>query len=301
MTQHSRFDELHDRYHAILTTKTGTRYERLAALVFKILEDRNVVIHNVKLIGDSAVAHQIDISIEVNGARRRVIIECKDFDLSGKKVGLEVVRNFRSVIEDTNADEGIVLTCTGYTKDALQYAKAKNIKLAVLREIRGGDLEGLIQAVHVDIHIQRDVNHAATIAMNQTNRDLFASELAAIGIQRGIHKVHPVYFVKGDERVQYTDFLSKELNQRKAIKNAEGRWEVVTPPEGWSLQVADGPLVQFDYMKTSFDEHTLTVPIRVTSDRIAELLLTGLGDDDIIIFGDQLERRKIDPESGEIL
>jgi hypothetical protein len=52
---------------------------------------------------------------------------------------------------------------------------------------------------------------------------------------------------------------------------------------------------------TSYDIDTEVIPITVTSDRIAELLLAGFGDDDIIIFGDQIERRQIDPETGEIL
>jgi hypothetical protein len=43
------------------------------------------------------------------------------------------------------------------------------------------------------------------------------------------------------------------------------------------------------------------IPITATSNRIAELIAEGLGDDDIFIFGDQLERRKIDPDTGEIL
>jgi hypothetical protein len=40
MTQRSKYDELHDRFHAILSTKAGTRYEMLAAMVFKSLEDK---------------------------------------------------------------------------------------------------------------------------------------------------------------------------------------------------------------------------------------------------------------------
>jgi hypothetical protein len=50
---------LHDRYHKLLSSKAGTRYERLAAMVFKILEDHNVIIHDLKLVGDSTVAHQL--------------------------------------------------------------------------------------------------------------------------------------------------------------------------------------------------------------------------------------------------
>ena len=68
----SRYDALHDKYHQILTTKAGTRYERLAALVFKVLEDKNVVVHDLKLAGeDTDVKHQIDVSIESASVTKR--------------------------------------------------------------------------------------------------------------------------------------------------------------------------------------------------------------------------------------
>src|SRR5262249_1709328 len=64
----SRYDELHDKYHKILTTKAGTRYEQLAALVFKALQDKNAVIHDMELAGeDPEVKHQIDVTVEIAG------------------------------------------------------------------------------------------------------------------------------------------------------------------------------------------------------------------------------------------
>jgi Restriction endonuclease len=301
MTIRSRYDELHDRYHTILTTKAGTRYERLAALVFKILEDRNVVIHHLWLGGDSSVPHQIDISIENAGKRRRVIIECKDYDLSGQKVGLDILRSFRSVMEDTKAEEGIVLTCTGYTRDAQKYAKAKGIKLAVLREIRAEDLEGMIQTVVVELNVQSHKNHKTTLSLSQESSDLFAAQCAKLGISGVIHHSHPVFFVRGSDRVRFTDFLSTEVNKRQTTKNELGRWEVKTPPDGWYLQVGSGPPIPFNYIVTTYDFHIQRIPIEVISDRIAELVMVGLRDDDIIIFGDQIERRKIDAATGEIV
>jgi hypothetical protein len=47
----SRYDELHDRFFPILSSKEGTRYERLAAVVLKALDEKNVVIHDFKLRG----------------------------------------------------------------------------------------------------------------------------------------------------------------------------------------------------------------------------------------------------------
>jgi len=83
MDNKSKYDKLHDKYNTLLTQKSGTRYERLAAFVFKTLEKSDVVIHDLKLIGDTGVKHQIDVIIEKNCKKRRTLIECKDFDISG--------------------------------------------------------------------------------------------------------------------------------------------------------------------------------------------------------------------------
>ena len=73
----SRYDELHDRYFEIRTTKSGTRYERLAAFVFKALDNNDVVIHDLKLLGETGVEHQIDVIIEINGVQKRILIELR--------------------------------------------------------------------------------------------------------------------------------------------------------------------------------------------------------------------------------
>jgi hypothetical protein len=300
MTQRSKYDDLHDRYHAILSTKAGTRYEMLAAMVFKSLEDKNTVIHDLKLTGDSEVPHQIDVSIEKNGKTWRVIIECKDFDVSGDKVGLDIVRNFRSVVEDTNADEAIIITCTGYTRDAQKYAKAKNIKLAVLRQAEDRDMEGRFKTVVINLMIETAKNYSTTLSMSQANNDIFVSECQRVGISGGIHVAHPVFFVRGAERHQFTSFLSQKVNA-PAKKLPSGRYAVETFPDGWSLQVENGPLIAFDLITTTFEVELLKSQLNVTSDRIAEMILSGLGAHDILIFDDQLQGRKIDADTGEIL
>ena len=157
----SRYDAIHDKYARILTTKGGTRYERFAVIVFKSLEENRVVIRDVRLIGASDVAHQFDVSIQSNGRPRRVIIECKDFDLSGQRVGLEIIRNFWAVWSDTKANEAIVLTCTGFTSDAAKFAKAKGIKLAVLRAFEDSDWEGRFRTIVLQI-----------IAINRSNYEM---------------------------------------------------------------------------------------------------------------------------------
>lgn len=300
MTMRSRYDELHDRYHAILTTKAGTRYEILAALVFKALEEKNTVIHDMKLVGVSDVAHQIDVTVEASGNKRRVLIECKDYDISGEKIGLDIIRSFRSVLEDTQADEGIVITCNGFTSEAQKFAKATDIKLAILRKFEVADMEGRIKTVVVDLVVQTPKTPTATLSISVENQRLMTEECQRIGIQGGVSNTDAVYFVRAGERVQFNEFLSARMREAMAGSWDVQRHDVTVSPDGWTLQVEHGPLIAFDAIVISFEMDEQSHQIQITSDRIAELILSGFGSADIIIFGDQLERRRIDTETGEI-
>ena len=153
MSESSKYDEIHDRYWNSTTTKSGTRYERLVACVIKSLNKYNHITHDVKLIGASKVSHQIDVTIETPGNRKRLLIECKDFDISGNKVDLSIVRNFWGVVDDTEPDEAIIITCNGFTREAQKYAKHKGIKLAILREFTEADMACRIKTMQFSIHM----------------------------------------------------------------------------------------------------------------------------------------------------
>jgi Restriction endonuclease len=299
MTKRSRYDELHDKYHQIITTKTGTRYERLAAMVFKALEERNVVIHDLKLSGqDPEVKHQIDVSVEIGGAIKRVLVECKDFDVSGDKVGLDIIRNFRSVLEDTKADEGIVITCNGFTEDAQKYARSKNIKLAVLRIFETQDMNGRIVRIVIGFVIQRPANPQVTVAISQVNLPQYSEQLAAIGVKNVISNTDPVFFVRGTERHQFNAFVTQRMND--AIKSAGPKAIRITVPSGsWLIQVGSNSPIPFDGIVCAFDVDETQEMLEIASQRVAELILEGFGSADILIYGDQIERRTIDPETGK--
>jgi hypothetical protein len=296
----SRYDELHDKYHAILTTKAGTRYERLAAMVFKALEERDIVIHDLKLSGeDPDVKHQIDVTIEIDGVKKRRLIECKDFDIAGDKVGLGILRDFRSVIEDTKADEGIVISCTGFTEDARKYAKSKGIKLAVLRVVEMRDLNGYILKIRIGITVQLPANPTATIAIPEIVSQRYFEQLEAIGAKNGIHNTDPVFFVRDGERYQFNAFVTKRMND--AIPPAGPTIvEAIIPPDDWLIQIGANPALPFDGIKVKFEVDEERHTSEIVSDRVAELILAGFGEDDIIIYGDQIERRSIDADTGEV-
>jgi len=302
MPGRSKYDELHDKYHKILTNKSGTRYERLAALVFKALNDGETVIHDLKLVGeDSDVKHQIDVTVKVIGKpRTRLLIECKDFDLAEKPVGLDIVRSFRSVVEDTKADVGIILTCKGFTKPAQKYAKSKNIKLGILRAVESADLESRIQKIVLRLVIDATILERASLHMSEEDQKIFAEHLAARGVgTSGIWKHDPVYFVKEGAKEQFCEFLSARANQSSLWKQTKSGG-LAMASDAWALQIDDLPTIPFDAIVLDIRNEREEEIIERTSNRVAELILSGFGTADIIIFEDQLSRYRIDPDTGEV-
>lgn len=128
-----RIDLVYDRLVAEEKLKAGTKYERLAAIAFRILTERTTL-HDLRLRGEVGVAHQIDAV--VGHERKRILIEAKDYD---KKVDLPVVRDFSAVVEDLQPDEAFVVTTVGFSDNAKQWAEAKGLTLALLRPPEGDE------------------------------------------------------------------------------------------------------------------------------------------------------------------
>lgn len=297
----SRYDELHDKYHHILSAKGGTRYERLAAMVFKALEDRNVVIHDLKLSGaDPEVKHQIDVTITVNGTNKRILVECKDLDISGDKVDLDIARSFRSVIEDTDVDEGIILTCNGFTKDAARYAKSKNIKLAILRIVEDRDIKGRIHRIIVNLVVQTPKDPNATLVFESHHQAAYNTQLEAIGVTDGVRADDPVFFTDGTQCIHFNEYLTSKMNEAMGTA-AGGTLSINVPAEGWQIQIAGDPPIPFLGIVVDFGIDSETEILNTASQRTAELILSGFADKDIIIYGDEIERRFIDPNTGEVI
>jgi hypothetical protein len=140
-------DLVYDRLVAEEKLKSGSKYERLAAIVFRALTG-NTTIHDLRLRGESGVAHQIDAVVGLDN--RRILIEAKDYD---KPVGLPIVRNFSAVIADIEPNDAYIVTTERFTRDAVKFAKAKGIQLAVLRPLRDEDWENLVRRVRLTIQM----------------------------------------------------------------------------------------------------------------------------------------------------
>ena len=300
----SSYDELHDRYEAFLSTKSGTRYERLAALVFKALHEQHAVVHDLKLSGEGdGVKHQIDVTIEQGDATRRILLECKDFDISGTKVGLGIARDFWAVIDDTGANEGWIVTCNGFTADAAAYAKSKGIKLIELRAFKPEDMEGRVSQIHVNMHAVIPTKPSVSVLMQPDAQREYARQFALISNEPGVHLHDPVFVVEPEGREHINTVISRamasaiDLNDPGCVDGAKRTFR--HGASGRTIQIADGDPIPFDGIEGSFEIAVETHSFDVTPKRIAELLLKGFGSEDLIIFDDQLQRFTIDPTTGE--
>lgn len=296
----SKYDALHDKYNRIATTKSGTRYERLTAFVFKIIHQTDTVIHDLKLIGDSEVKHQIDVTIEKRGEKKkRVLIECKDYDISGDKVGLDILRNFFGVVEDVKPDEAMVITCNGFTSDAQKYAKAKNIKLAVLRCFEDKDWEGRIKNIALKFHIQTLSDPEIGILLNDEGKGKKLQQDMANAGMKGfcISKGEPVYVHLPKEKLQINEFIAREMNNYPRDK--AGSVELITAKNG-AIEIENRGPVEIDGIKLTFEIYHFERETLIASQKVAEMILTGFDGTDLIIFDNDIKRLNIDDENGEV-
>jgi hypothetical protein len=296
----SRYDDLHDKYYALLSSKAGTRYERLAAVVFKALDEQKTVIHDLRLIGDSGVGHQIDVTIERDGVRRRILIECKDFDLSGDKVGLDVARNFFGVVEDLAPEESYIISCNGFTADSIRYCEAKGIRLAVLREFRDADWDGRVRRFVVDMRMLSAGEPTLALGLN-TDADIekLTGDLEAIGASGGaVWKHQDVSFVREGVRTPAIEFIQRHRTYDRSTP--DGLVEHDIDVEGLAIEVETRGPIPIAHLRLSYEVLRGGKRIIIGGDKIGVLLLQRLGAAPRAIWDDELRRFRI-ADSGEIM
>ena len=302
MEKQSRYSELFDRYQKVSTTKRGTKYEVLTAFVFKSLCEAGVVVHDIRLIGENNVPPaQIDVCIEVGGAPRRILIECKDFDVSGDPVGIGIIRGFCAVVMDLRPDESFVITCNRFTEEAVLYAKAKGIKLAILREFREEDKEDRITKFHVNIK-SRNVENCGSILRikDEESRNKWCSDLKKANIaEKEIIKSDKIFINTPSCRFKLIEFLDKELNAYPRKNTGHVIHKVAT--NGFNIEIENMGGIPIGDLILDFDIVDYEYSFELISQKIARLILEKLDEnDEVVIFEDDLKRYKYDPNTREI-
>lgn len=286
------------------TLKTGEYYERLAAAVLKLLEPTSVVVHDIKLVGQvSGVKHQIDVNVERGGNQHHILIECKDFSQRARegKVDLEIVKAFYAVCEDAKPDEAIILSCTGFTREAVKFAKGmpfcgdRCIKLMVLRRFTEDDWEGRIREIHLkltlsvltpSLQVKLDGNRLTQEQLEQVN------EITAQG--GGASAESPIRSDEWADGQMLKAAVEEQLKERvEPLDGDDGQIEGVLhlPPDA-EIQLAGRWLALKEVSWSYRVENTVHETI-VGADRVAALimqLVEGEGwDEDRLIWRDELE------------
>ena len=98
-----------------------------------------------------------------------------------------------------------------------------------------------------------------------------------------------------------TAFVEKGLRDKKPARTTTGKNAIEINSEGWKLELEGYGQFEFGSLVISFDSNQIRSEVTVTSKRIAELIVTGLAGADLIVYGDELEKRNIDADTGEVL
>lgn len=100
-----------------------------------------------KVKGKSGVFHQIDVlTSQADGmCQVRTAIECKYVN---KKITKDTVMKVLGVINDAQIEKGIIVSRSGFTKDAADYAREYSIGIVELREAHEKDFEGGSKEFH---------------------------------------------------------------------------------------------------------------------------------------------------------
>lgn len=203
---------IYDKYVAEERLKNGTKFERLAAIVYKHLDKETVVIHDMCLRGDGKTAmHQIDVLIEKNSRKKRVLVECKNYS---DVVGIGVIRDFYGAVHQLKPDEAIVVSSKGFTKGAQKFAKDEGIRLAVLREFRENDWQGRIK--RFILHINLKIPTVLKVSWIWDDPETAEQILKAKGIVNGLEQeviTDEEYFYDRNRNIQgtYHDILDPLL------------------------------------------------------------------------------------------
>src|SRR5690606_3421231 len=112
----------------------GKQYELLVEKLFKQLAPNAEIKQDDYILGkNSNTKRQIDVSIRFKnmGISYLTIIQAKDYS---RPADIKVVDEFKSVIEDTLANKGILICSKGFTKKAKEYGKKVGIELLSIHE-----------------------------------------------------------------------------------------------------------------------------------------------------------------------
>jgi len=297
-----RIDNIYDSHIIDEKLKTGTKYERLAAVVYKTFQEDDVIIHDLRLRGEGKTAeHQIDVTIEKQGNRKRILVECKDYD---DVVGIGIIRDFYGAVAQIKPDDAIVVTTQGFTQGAVKFAKDENIKFAILREFNEEDWEGRLRRLVLNMRmIFMNTPHITSwlIADPSLLDEVNATLGSNLGNEQEADTTETYFYTEnGDQAETFQQVLHPIFNsfQRVAGKTTKGKYEF-EKIRYIKLCGVTVPVRGFEY---EFNSHESVITTIIDEGaKVATLLYKMLdGTIDTVIFDQQLEKWTFD-EDGQVI
>jgi hypothetical protein len=297
----SSIEQIYNSLIADEKMKNGSKYERLAAVVYKMLDDSDTVIHDLRLRGDGKLAqHQIDVTIEKDGKSKRILVECKKYD---KVIGIGIIRDFYGAVAQIKPDAAFVVTTEGYTKGAIKFAEDEDIGLAILRQAEDADWEGLIRKIVINgTIISNNTPHISWVAYDQDEL-IRAQELLKDhwGETLGIDTQENFFYDQNYKVIaNYQDIIKPVINSapRDITKPTKDRHEFI---EKMYIKIFDQfiAIKGFDY---EFKSHAYQMQSIVDDGgKVASLLFKILNSDEKkIFFEEEIEKWTFD-NTGEVI
>lgn len=205
-------------------------YEEITKHIYETIGKQNGVEiigygNNCKVKGKSGVEHQVDVLAKHSDGLHsyKTAIECKYWD---KSINKDIVMKVAEIVEDSHLNKGVIVSKLGFTPNALNFAKYKNIGLIELREIKDEDWESRIK----DIVIELNAQTAEIIGV-----ELIVDPDTPSNLQQGSHAVGSlsVQFPHGKIK-KFADFV-KEFQSEIYCKNEDEEFEKVYSLEKGSV------------------------------------------------------------------
>jgi len=133
------------------------KFEHLVQRIHQLLDGTMYrVEHDVTITEPGGASHQVDVLLTPKASiSGRVLVSCKS---GSSPVGIEHVREWADIVQQTGAAAGIIVSPTGFTADAIQASRAPARRVSLwsprplaLRDFQpdDGSRAGYIARVHV--------------------------------------------------------------------------------------------------------------------------------------------------------
>lgn len=209
-------------------------YESITKYIYEMLGHQSGVKikgygNTCKVTGRSGSNYQIDVlTTHSDGIHSYdTAIECKYWK---RKVNRDTVMKVFGIIEDTSINKGVIVSKEGFTKDAIDYAKFKNIGLVTLKEWNSNDQSSMSKEIELgilQINLNITIIRPKLLQINLGNNQFLdvqdEFDLFNYYVEHMDGKRRPFYDYITDFRIHVSNQQKMEIEITKSYKLPESK------------------------------------------------------------------------------